>query len=183
MRLVTWNVNGVRSLQAYHPWNSTRLVCTVLDSFGADIVCFQETKITRDRLDADLALAQGYDACVRPRASAHRGGGGSCASRHALSTLWGVCSYYAFCRTRSGYSGTATYCRRGSAWSPCAAEDGVNGTWLPPAAAATATTTTAAEARIGHYVSPEERTYVRMCLCMRIAFVAVWAFASVCVCV
>ena len=74
MRLVTWNVNGVRSLQSYHPWNVTRQFRTVLDSFDADILCFQETKITRDRLEADLALVEGYDwSAIRTRGGRTRG--------------------------------------------------------------------------------------------------------------
>ena len=51
-------------------------------------------------------------------------------------------SYFSFCRTRTGYSGTATYCRQGNGWSPCAAEDGVNGTWTAD--------------NIGHYVAPAD---------------------------
>ena len=66
MRLVTWNVNGIRSLQSYHPWNASKSFKPVLDSFHADIICFQETKITRDRFSTDICLVDGYDAYATP---------------------------------------------------------------------------------------------------------------------
>lgn len=55
-------------------------------------------------------------------------------------------SYFSCCRTRSGYAGTATYCRQGSGWTPRAAEDGVNGTWAQPGQMGT----------IGAYVTADE---------------------------
>ena len=60
-------------------------------------------------------------------------------------------SYYSFCRTKTGYSGTATYCRQGSGWTPCAAEDGVNGTWTAD--------------KIGHYVAPADGPLLAPCEC------------------
>lgn len=33
-----------------------------IDSFDADIICFQETKLTRETLDESLATVSGYDA-------------------------------------------------------------------------------------------------------------------------
>ncbi|XP_032790363.2 DNA-(apurinic or apyrimidinic site) endonuclease 2 isoform X1 [Daphnia magna] len=71
--IVTWNINGIRSGQ--------QKLKDVLDSMEADIVCLQETKITRDMLDEATALVEGYS------------------------------SYYSFSRKKSGYSGVATYCK------------------------------------------------------------------------
>ncbi|KAF8935213.1 Class II abasic (AP) endonuclease [Dissophora ornata] len=51
----------------------------ILDYLDADVICLQETKITRSKLDTDLALVPGYD------------------------------SYWSFHRTKSGYSGVAIY--------------------------------------------------------------------------
>ncbi|KAF9317669.1 Class II abasic (AP) endonuclease [Podila horticola] len=51
----------------------------ILDYLGADIICLQETKITRSKLESDLALVPGYN------------------------------SYWSFHRTKSGYSGVAIY--------------------------------------------------------------------------
>lgn len=52
-----------------------------LGSIEADVICLQETKITRDQLDENTALEEGFN------------------------------SYFAFSRKRSGYSGVATFCR------------------------------------------------------------------------
>ncbi|TRY70550.1 hypothetical protein TCAL_11626 [Tigriopus californicus] len=73
MKILTWNVNGLRSLKGD--------LAVMLDDLSADIVCFQETKITRDMLEEPLALVQGWS------------------------------SYFAFSRKRTGYSGVATFCR------------------------------------------------------------------------
>ena len=40
MRILTWNINGIRSLAAVGSWK------TVLNTVNADIVCLQETKVT-----------------------------------------------------------------------------------------------------------------------------------------
>jgi AP endonuclease-2 len=40
MRLVTWNINGIRSLKV--DWKD------VLSSLDADIICLQETKVTSE---------------------------------------------------------------------------------------------------------------------------------------
>ncbi|XP_067938949.1 DNA-(apurinic or apyrimidinic site) endonuclease 2-like [Watersipora subatra] len=74
MKLVSWNVNGIRSL-----WKDVRLT---LDELGADIACFQETKITKDMMMEELAIIPEYR------------------------------SYFSYCRTRAGYSGVVTYCKR-----------------------------------------------------------------------
>ncbi|KAI1312985.1 Class II abasic (AP) endonuclease [Mortierella claussenii] len=51
----------------------------ILDYLDADVICMQETKITRAKLESDLALVPGYD------------------------------SYWSFHRTKSGYSGVVIY--------------------------------------------------------------------------
>ncbi|KAL2104378.1 hypothetical protein ACEWY4_001246 [Coilia grayii] len=73
MKIVTWNINGIRTFK-----NAIR---KTLDSFDADIICVQETKVTRDLLDARTAIIDGYN------------------------------SYFSFSRGRSGYSGVATFCK------------------------------------------------------------------------
>ncbi|GBB83631.1 hypothetical protein RclHR1_10330001 [Rhizophagus clarus] len=72
MRIITWNVNGVRSIINYYPWNKHKDYKQVLDTLNADIICFQETKITLDKLDSSLAIVPGYDAYF----SSSRGKGG-----------------------------------------------------------------------------------------------------------
>ncbi|KAK9407578.1 DNA-apurinic or apyrimidinic site lyase 2 [Crotalus adamanteus] len=75
MRLVTWNVNGLRAAAG------SAGLRPLLDSLGADVICLQETKITRDLLEEPLAIVEGYS------------------------------SYFSFSRIRSGYSGVATFCK------------------------------------------------------------------------
>ncbi|KAG9331159.1 hypothetical protein JZ751_019951 [Albula glossodonta] len=76
MKVVTWNINGIRTFKGG--------IKKALDLFDADIVCFQETKVTRDLLDERTAIVDGYN------------------------------SYFSFSRGRSGYSGVATFCKDGA---------------------------------------------------------------------
>ncbi|XP_029291533.1 DNA-(apurinic or apyrimidinic site) endonuclease 2 [Cottoperca gobio] len=73
MKIVTWNINGIRTFRGG--------IKKALDSLDADIICVQETKVTRDLLDERTAIVDGYN------------------------------SYFSFSRGRSGYSGVATYCK------------------------------------------------------------------------
>lgn len=73
MKIVTWNINGIRTFRGG--------IKRALDSLDADIICVQETKVTRDLLDERTAIVEGYN------------------------------SYFSFSRGRSGYSGVATYCK------------------------------------------------------------------------
>ncbi|CAH1782528.1 unnamed protein product [Owenia fusiformis] len=73
MRILTWNINGIRASKV--PLKS------LFDSLEADIICLQETKVTRDQLDEPSAIVEGYN------------------------------SYFSFSKARSGYSGVATFCR------------------------------------------------------------------------
>ncbi|KAF9960407.1 Class II abasic (AP) endonuclease [Mortierella alpina] len=81
MKFMTWNVNGIRTLTQYHPYCDElhKNYREILDYLDADVICFQETKISRSKLDTDLALVPGYE------------------------------SYWSFHRTKSGYSGVAIY--------------------------------------------------------------------------
>ncbi|XP_062199593.1 DNA-(apurinic or apyrimidinic site) endonuclease 2-like isoform X2 [Phragmites australis] len=98
VKIVTYNVNGLRPRVAQH--GSLR---RLLDALDADIICFQETKLSRQDLSADVIMAEGYEAFV----SCNRSSKG-----------------------RGSYSGVATFCRVTSAFSsqevalPLAAEEG-----------------------------------------------------------
>ncbi|XP_046561205.1 DNA-(apurinic or apyrimidinic site) endonuclease 2-like isoform X1 [Haliotis rubra] len=72
MKIVTWNVNGIRTRPSLKE---------DIESLDADILCFQETKVTRDMLEEPVAVIDGYN------------------------------SYFSFSRKKTGYSGVATYCR------------------------------------------------------------------------
>lgn len=57
MKIVTYNVNGLRPrIQQYGS------LLKLLDSLDADIICFQETKLSRHDLRADLVRADGYES-------------------------------------------------------------------------------------------------------------------------
>ncbi|TMS16936.1 DNA-(apurinic or apyrimidinic site) lyase 2 [Larimichthys crocea] len=73
MKVVSWNINGIRTFRGG--------IKRALDSLDADIICVQETKVTRDLLDERTAIVDGYN------------------------------SYFSYSRARSGYSGVATYCK------------------------------------------------------------------------
>ncbi|EJD07362.1 DNase I-like protein [Fomitiporia mediterranea MF3/22] len=62
MRLLTWNINGIRTLPQYHPWNTLKSGDGILNELGADIICFQEVKSTRQTIDKSVALPESYDA-------------------------------------------------------------------------------------------------------------------------
>lgn len=98
MRIVSWNINGVRTLHQYHPWNSFKSFNGILDQLEADIVCFQEMKTSRNQLPKDVALPlPGYD------------------------------SFFSFPATKkTGYSGVAVYTSTTTA-VPLKANEGLTG--------------------------------------------------------
>lgn len=55
IRLLNWNVNGLRAVLQ----RTGKTLQKFLDEMEADILCFQETKLTRSELDADLARPNG----------------------------------------------------------------------------------------------------------------------------
>ncbi|KAL6551988.1 Aminopeptidase 2 mitochondrial [Orobanche gracilis] len=59
MKIVTYNVNGLRPRVSQ--FGSLR---KLLDSLDADIICFQETKLSRQELRADLVQAEGYESFI-----------------------------------------------------------------------------------------------------------------------
>jgi AP endonuclease-2 len=79
LRIITWNINGIRAAPARLQVITT--LQEMIDRFDADIVCLQETKLTRDQLDHNIASLQGYN------------------------------SFFSFSRLKDGYSGVATYCK------------------------------------------------------------------------
>ena len=72
LRILTWNINGIRSLADFPK---------VLEELPADVICLQETKVTRDMLTESVSILPGFT------------------------------SYFSFSRRRTGYSGVATFCR------------------------------------------------------------------------
>ncbi|BGP28557.1 Class II abasic (AP) endonuclease [Rhodotorula toruloides] len=62
MRIVTWNVNGIKTLLQYHPWNQKRTYEGIIEDLGGDITCIQETKITRAQMERGMAVLDAYDS-------------------------------------------------------------------------------------------------------------------------
>jgi len=73
LKIFSWNINGIRSVREDF---TERVTAT-----SANIICIQETKVTRDMLEESVAVLPGFS------------------------------SYFAFSRRRTGYSGVATFCR------------------------------------------------------------------------
>lgn len=102
MKIVTYNVNGLRP--RISQYGSLR---KLLDSLDSDIICFQETKLSRQELRADVVSADGYESFFSCTRSLEKG--------------------------RTGYSGVATFCKVQSAFSsnevalPLDAEEGFTG--------------------------------------------------------
>jgi AP endonuclease-2 len=101
MKIVSWNVNSLPTTQSYHPWRDMTWK-ELLDSFDADIICFQETKLSRATAlqETNMLVVPGYDA------------------------------FHSFCRVKpsggggAGYSGVATYVRTERIPTPVDAEEG-----------------------------------------------------------
>ncbi|XP_068343558.1 DNA-(apurinic or apyrimidinic site) endonuclease 2 [Pyrus communis] len=102
MKIVTYNVNGLRPRIAQFG-----SLLKLLNSLDADVICFQETKLRRQELTADLVMAEGYESFFSCTRTSERG--------------------------RTGYSGVATFCRVNSAFMsdevalPVVAEEGFTG--------------------------------------------------------
>lgn len=94
LRVVSWNINGIRSplqgLASQETSSRPTALRRVLDELDADIVCLQETKVSRDALTEPLAFVEGCN------------------------------SYFSFSSSWSGYSGVATFCKDTA--TPVAAE-------------------------------------------------------------
>lgn len=56
MRILTWNINGLRAVLK----RKYGTVKALLDDLNADIICFQETKLTKSDFERELALVDGW---------------------------------------------------------------------------------------------------------------------------
>ncbi|KAJ7491312.1 Endonuclease/exonuclease/phosphatase [Mycena galericulata] len=81
MRILTWNINGVRTIPQYHPWNTMKTHDDILNFLQADIICFQEMKTTRQNLPKAVGVPPSYH------------------------------SFFSFPLQKNGYSGVAVYAR------------------------------------------------------------------------
>nr|CDI51540.1 related to APN2-AP endonuclease, exonuclease III homolog [Melanopsichium pennsylvanicum 4] len=61
MRIVVWNINGLRTLKGYQPWYKLPDWEACLEHLNADIACFQETKMTRKQLTESMCILPSYN--------------------------------------------------------------------------------------------------------------------------
>ncbi|GAA5957455.1 hypothetical protein JCM3765_001147 [Sporobolomyces pararoseus] len=102
MRIVTWNVNGIKTVLDYHPWRIKKTYKAMIEDLGGDITCIQETKITRQQIDKGMAcIDSNYD------------------------------SFFSFYRkTSRGIHGTAIFTKKDKV-VPLKAEEGIGSSLLP----------------------------------------------------
>ncbi|KAJ7173277.1 Endonuclease/exonuclease/phosphatase [Mycena filopes] len=81
MRILTWNINGIRTIPQYHPWNTMKTHDDILNLLQADIICFQEMKTSRQNLPKAVGVPPSYH------------------------------SFFSFPLQKNGYSGVAVYAR------------------------------------------------------------------------
>ncbi|KAJ7809105.1 Endonuclease/exonuclease/phosphatase [Mycena leptocephala] len=81
MRILTWNINGIRTIPQYHPWNTMKTHDDILNLLQADIICFQEMKSSRQNLPKAVGVPPSYH------------------------------SFFSFPLQKHGYSGVAVYVR------------------------------------------------------------------------
>ncbi|GAA5850866.1 hypothetical protein JCM9279_006222 [Rhodotorula babjevae] len=62
MRIVTWNVNGIKTLPHFHPWNVKKTHEGIIEDLEGDITCIQETKITRAQIEKGMACMSAFDS-------------------------------------------------------------------------------------------------------------------------
>lgn len=60
LRLVSFNVNGVKTLKNYYPWNERPGYDEALTFMKADIITFQELKLQRNDIDTSIANPTDY---------------------------------------------------------------------------------------------------------------------------
>ena len=57
MKITTWNVSGLQSMVLRY-----RNLEDMLEKTGSDIICIQETKMTKEKISADFAVIPSYYA-------------------------------------------------------------------------------------------------------------------------
>lgn len=101
IRLLSFNINGIKTLMEYHPWNELKTFKSMFNFLKSDIITFQELKIQRDDVDLKLADIPGFK------------------------------SFITIPQTKKGYSGVSIFVRESSSpnLSVVKVEEGITG-WL-----------------------------------------------------
>lgn len=64
LRLVSFNINGIKTLGEYHPWNELKNYSNMFKFMHADIISFQELKLQRSDVDLKLADIEGFQTFI-----------------------------------------------------------------------------------------------------------------------
>ncbi|KAG7936487.1 uncharacterized protein OGAPODRAFT_9880 [Ogataea polymorpha] len=64
LRLVTFNVNGIKTLRNYFPWTLVSNYSQMLNMMNVDVVAFQELKVQRPDIDLSIADVDGYHSFI-----------------------------------------------------------------------------------------------------------------------
>ncbi|ODQ68151.1 DNase I-like protein [Nadsonia fulvescens var. elongata DSM 6958] len=62
LRILSFNVCGIRNVMKYYPWYIKKSFSYMFEKMQADIVCFQETKISELDCEKDMAFIDGYNS-------------------------------------------------------------------------------------------------------------------------
>ena len=98
MKLISWNVNGLRAVLKSSGGQKT--LKEFLDGLGGDIICLQETKATRVSTSDHHQFPGGHF----PFPCVHYTGD---QLDETLYQVDGYNAYFSFCQTKKGYSGTS----------------------------------------------------------------------------
>jgi AP endonuclease-2 len=115
MKILSWNVNSIKTVRAYHPWCDLPSFKAMLEKLDADLICFQEMKLSREKLGSTFVSVDDFDAYFA--FSQRRKGFATSSTTSIYDTLTVVC-----CR----YSGVTTYVRRNALLRPKDAFDSLH---------------------------------------------------------
>lgn len=64
IRLVSFNINGFKTLNHYHPWNDLSTLSDVFQYLKADVITFQELKLQRIDITREIANIGGFHTFI-----------------------------------------------------------------------------------------------------------------------
>lgn len=99
MRILCWNVNGWKKIRTYQPWFRLDTWSAILEYLNADVICLQETKLTRKQALDERAM---------------------CLPGPSWESFWDF-------HPSRGYSGTVIYTNKDTVGLPELAEVGITG--------------------------------------------------------
>lgn len=62
IRMITFNINGYRTVFHYHPWNKLRNFANMYEALHGDIITLQELKVAAKDVDNSIGRLKGYNS-------------------------------------------------------------------------------------------------------------------------